>query len=400
MKKRTIPRPLPIGELFAWANDDEQAIAPEHPQMVQPDVTEFGTDLNETLSALAPEGSTLYAVGFDNTDGFLRAGYRVTDEKDADVVVARGGDAEFATAKRAAKKRLILCPTHDYCATATDRYRAADKAFTVIKSGKKPDAVIIERASEISPATIFGEIATLELSAFDYAFGMLMRGEAVNDGLASDISALVAGLTSKLKTHEKDEDYVRLALADAGKTAAQAVESTPELAYASGATQVYEAMRMLCAHEAREIGARGEAEMLLAMYVTDYYIKTLGAKKPLFPPDNNKRIDRVCEYLGADIIRSTVYVSPIYAPEKLKLCEYRCREFQSELLRALAGLRERLTAAFSVFKRLCPDDGYALKSLIEPEDLRICLALAPDVFAADSLLSLFKQQGVLENFLV
>lgn len=400
-KTRSIPRPVPLRELFAWADDDENAFAPPPPQPSQPDSTEFYPDIMTALTSTAPSGSSVFAVGFENTDVFLRAGYKLADTSDnAFVTVARGGEEQTAIGKRTAKNKLILCPTRDYCATVTKFYPDTDKGFAVTKAGKQPDAVVFDPQEIASPATTFGELAAMELCAFDYAFGSIMRGATADAEVQSAVAGLVTDITAKLKGKEKDEAFVRTALTDACKRAAQIVEKTPELFRCSGAAQTYEAARMLFRHEAREPLPRGDAEMLLAVSLTDFYIKNIGAKQPLFPPDNNKRIDSVCEYLGADLIRSTVYVSPIYPPQKLKLCEYRCREFRTEQLQTLCNARNRLAAAFSVFKRLFPDDGYSLKDMIPTEDIGICIALAPDVYAADSMLSYFKQTGLLEKLII
>ena len=43
---------------------------------------------------------------------------------------------------------------------------------------------------------------------------------------------------------------------------------------------------------------------------------------------------------------------------------------------------------------------FALKTLIDKTDIGICLALAPDVFAADTMLSFLKQTGRLEKYIV
>ena len=47
-----------------------------------------------------------------------------------------------------------------------------------------------------------------------------------------------------------------------------------------------------------------------------------------------------------------------------------------------------------------PDDGYSLKGKIEPSDLKLCMALAPDTFAVTgSALTLMREFGLLERWL-
>lgn len=363
----------------------------------------FGSVM-EALSAAAPKGSTVQAIGFDTLDCFLREEYRPV-ERDADVVIARGGEREFLRGRCAAKNtenaKLILCPTRDYAAAATSAYIRYDGAFAVRDNGEPPFATVIDQAEiDRNLASIFGEIVSLDLNAFDMTFAARMRGDNPDTETVDEVASLVTATTEALCDKEKNRDTCASVLADAGKRAAKIVSSAPELLHCSGAAQVAEAMRMLYAAEERATSLRGETQMILSAYVSDFYIKNLNGEELLFPPDNNKRIDSVCEYFGADLRRACVHLAPIYPPIKMRLCEYRRDEFRNETARLIAGVKKRRLAAESVFRRLYPDDGYSLKTLVDPTDLGICLALAPDVFAADSMLSFLKQTGRLERYIV
>ena len=72
----------------------------------------------------------------------------------------------------------------------------------------------------------------------------------------------------------------------------------------------------------------------------------------------------------------------------------------SEQMLFWGQLKNPHPAAWLVFTRLYPDDGYSLKSLVDKTDIGICLALAPDVFNADTMLSFLKQTGRLEKYIV
>ena len=354
----------------------------------------------EALAAAAPQGSTVRAVGFDRADIFLRAGYRVADG-DADVTVARGGEREFDSARRTECKKLILAPTHAYAAADAELYRTNDKAFAVLRRGKKPFAAVFDpKDADKNLASLFGEIVALDLAAFELTFGARMRGERADETVVADVAKLVNETTAELKSMEKDRVKAAETLVLAGERSARIVERCPALLHNSGASQTAEALRMLYAAEDRPLAMRGETEMLLSAYVSEFYIKSLTTVKPEFPPDNNKRIDSVCEYFGTDVRRACVYASAIYPPVKMRLYEYRRDEFRTEQLRMLHELKRRHSAAWQVFKRLYPDDGYGLKSLIDKTDIGICLALAPDVFGADTMLSFLKQTGRLEKYIV
>ncbi len=368
------------------------------------EVAFFDTVL-DAVTAAAAKGATVHALGFDSVDMFLRAGYRAVDG-DADMIVVRGGESEFAKA-RALKRRLdssaklILCPTHAYAAASATVYRTTDAAFAVLEKCDAPFAVVFD-ADDIdrNHASIFGELAALDLCAFDYAFGARMRGECADAKAVADIAALVTELTEALRGTYKDRRRTAELLVEYGKKAARIIERRPELLHASGAAQTGEAVRMLYAAEERPIGMRGETEMLLAAYVLDFYMKNLDGTGLEFPPDNGKRIDSVCEYFKTDVRHACVHAAAVYPPIKMRICEYRRDEFRTELAKELCEVKRRQLNAFTVFKRLYPDDGYCLKTLVDRTDLGLCLALAPDVFAADSMLSFLKQTGRLEKYIV
>ncbi|MDE6201778.1 MAG: hypothetical protein K2M47_07915 [Clostridiales bacterium] len=365
-----------------------------------PTETLFFSDSLTALKAAAPDGSSVCAIGFDNTDFILRAGFRLADGE-CDVCIARGGAAEFATARRTIHKKLILLPTHDYPAAACTAFRTEVKSFAVLSSGKRPFAVVFDETdAHDNHASLFGEIVALDLAAFDAEFCARMTGRRVSGDNATQIAELVTELTAELKQIDKDVCAQKTALVRAGRRAAQIVAATPELLSSSGAAQAAEAYRMLCAAEQRPSCMRGELEMIFGAYVTDFYIKSLSSMQPNFPPDNNRRIDSITSNLGADVRRACVHVSPIYPPQKLMLHEYRIKEFKGELLRTLTGVARRRSEAWQVFKRLYPDDGYCLKTLVDKTDAPLCVALAPDVLRSDSLLSFLKQAGKLEKYVI
>lgn len=362
--------------------------------------TEFFDTLDDALKKTAPQGSTVRAIGFEQTDFLLRAGYRLTDG-DADIAIAKGGEKEFATARTANCRKLILCPTHSFYAAASSIYRTQDKTFAVMRYGQKPFAAVFDPVCcDGNFAAIFGEIVSLDLDAFDLTFGAYMRGERIPVDITAEVSALVTKLIAALKSTEKNDAEIKQVLVAAGKRAARITESTPKLLHASGAAQTAEALRMLHIAENRQIGMRGEIEMILGTYVIDFYIKSLTTQKPEFPPDNNKRIDSVCSYFRTDLRHACIHATPIYPPMEMRLREYRRDEFRHEQMKLLAELNKRHRAAWNVFKRLYSDDGFGIKSLIDKTDVGLCLALAPDVFATDSMLSFLKQTGRLEKYII
>lgn len=394
MKKHLLP-PLP---LIDWHDDDYEIARVPAPE--PPHTTEFFDNAVQAIKALVPEGGTVCPIGFDTDEKFLRAGYRVV-RQNADVTIARGGHKEFALARRLGVKKLVLCPTHDYAAAATSAYLDSDGAFAVVKRGIIPHAAVFDETDPpTNLAAAFGEIACLDLCAFDYSFGKMLRGERVDKSLSEQTAALVRNTTAALRSNEKHTSIAAKVIVAAGKHAAEIVQAEPGLLHASGAAQTAQALRMLYRAEDRTVCSPSESEMLVARYVINFYIKNMYTQATLFPPDFTRRTDCICKYLGGDVVRTCVYATPILTPPKLRLYEYRCREFGDEYVKTLAEMLKRQNAAFEVFKHLYPDDGFALKSSIDPMDIGICTALAPDVFPTDSMLTFFKHEGKLEKYLL
>lgn len=414
---------------------DNTAVAEDHTDT--PDRASTGTlcftAIEDALAAAGPVGSRVRFIGFDDVSRFLRLGYRAV-ESDADIVIARGGERELDRARKAVAPcrdgirarvapmpddefdlrngdcapteetlgaKLIFVPTRDHAAACADVGRTLDENFAVLRPCAAPFAAVFDGdETDGALASVFGGIVALDLCAFDEAFGARMRGDAPDDVAAKRIAELVAELTTRLLPVAKLKARAAALLADAGKRAAEIVADCPRLLHGSGASQTAEALRMLCIAEDRPTGLSGETEMLVGETMIDFYMKNLVGSRLEFPPDNNRRIDGVCEYFKADVRRACVYQTPILPPTKMRLCEYRRDEFRAEQMRMLAGVKRRYLSAFRVFKRLYPDDGYSLSTMIDKTDLSICLALAPDVFAGDTLLSFLKQTGKLDKYLI
>ena len=153
--------------------------------------TLYFDDVLTAVKAAAPECSTVRAIGFNNTDEFLRAGYRVVTDP-ADVCIARGGDLEFALARKTIYKKLILVPTHSYCAAACEKHRVQAKAFAVVQSCEKPFAAVFDPAhADDNLSSLYGEIVALDIAAFDAAFAACMSGKRANASAAKEMARLL-----------------------------------------------------------------------------------------------------------------------------------------------------------------------------------------------------------------
>lgn len=354
----------------------------------------FFDSVIDGLKAAAPEGASVRVIGYDGADKIARLGYRLCEDE-ADVVIACGDATAMEKARAFPYRRLIVCPVRDVTYAVCGLIKKIRHGFLTVQRGDVPFGAVIDR-NELDLPAVFGELVSLELAAFDMSFSAAMSGE---NATGLDFTATTERLLNNLKDLGKDSAKKSAVIADEIMRIAPMVLSQSEVCYISSANQAAQAYRMLCTAEDRALATHGETEFIIGGYVADFYVKAL-MQRAAFPPDNNRRIDSLCTYFGTDVRRAALAATPLFNPKKLALTEYRLDEYRSELMRALSPLIRRRTQAFNIFKRLYPDDGFSIRSKVDTADLPLCIALAPDVFPADTPLSYFKQTGNLERYIV
>ena len=75
------------------------------------------------------------------------------------------------------------------------------------------------------------------------------------------------------------------------------------------------------------------------------------------------------------------------------------REYRSELTRKAVIYEKTLSFALKLFKRLYNDKGYSYNNYLGAEDLKVCIALAPEMREKFTCFTLMKQLGLLEGFI-
>lgn len=361
--------------------------------------TYYSSSLEAALSALLPKGSAVYYNGDPRV--IESEGYRVVGADDAQCIVYSGGEAESAIARaNAVGKKLIAVPTADFCTVLLNFHRTVKRGFAHVVASKVPDAVVLSESAFDDCASAFGSILSLSAAAFDMTFARRMEGKDCDNIYVERILKLCDDLTDALTGIEKNDKERRKVLTAKAFEAMKLVATAgADSVYQSGVSQVYEASRMLFTAEGRTVPERGKGEYLLCATLLDYYLAHLTLQDGLrFPPDNSRRIDRVSECFNCDLSLAAAYVSPIFPPLKMRLSEYRTKEFSAQHRALLKRVIETYRRSNSVFKRLLPDDGFSLSNIFDQSDCALCLALAPDVFSADSFLSFMKQTGSLDRY--
>ena len=153
-------------------------------------------------------------------------------------------------------------------------------------------------------------------------------------------------------------------------------------------------LKMLLRHEGRTAKTDGENAFVLSAVLCKIYRQVLDEGDFGFvpPPDNNLRMEKLSEYLGVPREAAAEWLVPYPKTEAFKLQRYRVREYRDELSDILAETDETMTTAYR-------DDGYSLSHYLAEDDVRVCLALAPDVGGEFSLLTQMKIAGLLDKYL-
>ena len=79
----------------------------------------------------------------------------------------------------------------------------------------------------------------------------------------------------------------------------------------------------------------------------------------------------------------------------MELAQYKIREYRRELLGELRELERLFSRINRIFKRMYPDGGFWLRSLKLP-NLRTAAYLAPDLSDTFTVLTLLRDEGLLE----
>ncbi len=119
------------------------------------------------------------------------------------------------------------------------------------------------------------------------------------------------------------------------------------------------------------------------------------------PPDNNLRLEEICDYLGLSESDALRLVLPQINQKRLNEIMYSLKSYKSELLAELCFNELVFRRALVKLKKMLPNCGFETFNCIDVTDLRLALALAPDLSCGTSLTftGIMKTVGVLDGFL-
>jgi len=361
------------------------------------------------IAELLPAGSTVavVAAGAENASEYMRKMRRAgikprllvacgeqrripcpNIDDDVRLIAAYGGESEADCAKLLGKERKL--PVYFVAAASaaitalTPQCRVWCGTALRLSEGAVPvGAAIDERACELAKdlPDAFGGICAATAGVFDSEAYLRAVGKSVSPEVREEAFNLAYRALDCAKKG-RNASGLCVELARISLRLASLAQSAG-LAFVRGAADD-------CARTAQMLFAREERAQC------GRFVSGESGFTP--PPDNNYRAEKLCEYLGFDEL--TAARAAISRMKNAELAAYRVREYREELGLLACDCVKVFDEAKRLFRRMYPDDGYSLKGKIEPSDLKLCMALAPDTFAVTgSALTLMREFGLLERWL-
>lgn len=170
----------------------------------------------------------------------------------------------------------------------------------------------------------------------------------------------------------------------------------------SGERQMERVIGILFDHEQRKQIPAGVARFVCAAVLNKickcFLLTEFGM---VDPPDNNLRMEEISDYLGLSENNILRLMLPQVNQKKLNEIMYSLRFYKSELLAELCFNELIFRRAVSKLKKMLPACGFEMFNCMDVADLRLALALAPDLSCGTShtFTGIMKSVGVLDSFL-
>ena len=320
-----------------------------------------------------------------------------------DVVVCLGSGSVTDAAKYHCSVRgtplvvVLTAPSADLSSASnlmlngkTERLLAAAPAAVIA------DDALISTAPPAMTASALGWMAGTALALFEWKFAYLIGCEPYCAELAKFSEHLVRAATDAAERmtegHRGAQAELVQCLLKHGMCAQLCGRNRLSESSATLAASVLAAMG-----EPKGAGSLlGERVLLCANRLVKLFETALSQEVtlPLLPTDKTRRAALLAKICGTDE-RETL--ARLFDQPRLhsELARYKVGEYRKELLAELKELERLYRRINRVFKRLYPDGGFWLKNLELP-DLRTAVYLAPDLSDTFTVLTLLRDEGLLE----
>lgn len=385
--------------------------------------------LNETVMRIVPEGAkvlficdkrfrqvnTVYDVltrkfradKVEVKETSRKFALSVTAGEDVKAVVCAGGGSAADLAKYvAARYNLpLVCvalsqATAGYAVPSAmlegecgyiEVYKVAQPRFLIA------DTSLFENSDTLNAAG-FGEVCSRLTAVFDWELSHVLKGEEYFGKKTAKAVKIIGDLLTAAQNGEADAAKIGNAAVKLSVTMAECGNSR---LMCGGDAQLMHALNLLYKKCGKKVKLQGENEMMFSCIAMRIYLMLLA--RPLCQtvsvPDNNARLDLMSVKLGVNPLRALNKITDCVAYSDLSRMLHILREYRPELTRKAVIYEKTLSFALKLFKRLYNDKGYSYNNYLGAEDLKVCIALAPEMREKFTCFTLMKQLGLLEGFI-
>ncbi|MCL2751810.1 MAG: iron-containing alcohol dehydrogenase [Firmicutes bacterium] len=326
-------------------------------------------------------------------------------------VVAVGGQSVCDVAKYAARASglpLFFVPTTPAVLNCLQPYSALfDGNMRELYHTAAPHTLIADldlmtAAPPAHAAAAFGHICALSVACFDRYFSSVVN----KDYYCKETAALIrAAQDAVIADSEPLAEHDRAALCrlceQAVRCAVYLQTADPRHAFMGGETLFALTQELYFIKNERTRRLLGENAFIAARLLARVYKYVTGEERlPEYAPfDDSLRLNSIREYLGVPEHASFKNLARVPDAADFENYRYLAREYKDELSRAAADCCALLTKAEKGFKRLYPDSGLWTRKYLTEKDMRVILALSPDIKPQYTMLTFMKHMGLLDPYL-
>lgn len=334
-----------------------------------------------------PEGSAITFSGEQDseTETYLRKlskKYRIKDAIEEDVrlkaVMYRGGE-------------VAVYDNTVYCIGGVDPLAYVTELGLYATHGA--EALIIENAAVSLPGfavSAYGALAAKLTDVTDYRISRLLAEKRYDASGARNLRKEIAGFVKK----GVGAPITGIALKAASIDGFADNESSE--------TQMSRALSAIIENEAKRSLPEGMIKLISAFVLSGVYKRfILGNFGFVMPPDNNLRLECASDYFGIPELRLAAMRAADLSEDVLKKAMYSIKNSKIELLAEICFNEIVLAEALRRIKKAMPGCGYREFSSLDTGDLRMALALAPEMSksGAYGMYPVMKSMGVLDGLL-
>lgn len=258
------------------------------------------------------------------------------------------------------------------------------------------DAELVGTAPPAMIASAFGWIAGTALALFEWKFAYLIGREPYCAELAKFSEHLIrCAADAGEKVNEGSRDAL-MELTECLLKHAACTQLLGKNRLAESSATLTAAILQAMKEPVGAGSLLGERVLLCANRLIRLFEAALSedVKLPILPTDKARRASLLAKYCGTDAAET---LQRLYDQPKInmELAQYKIREYRRELLGELRELERLFSRINRIFKRMYPDGGFWLRSLKLP-NLRTAAYLAPDLSDTFTVLTLLRDEGLLE----